>query len=321
MKPLKGPELKLGKPQVPVFLVNLYYDLRDRRLLPLVALFVVAILAVPFLLGGDSGEAPEPAATSPTGSAQETGTPTLTVVEAEPGLRDYRKRLRGRTSTDPFKQPSAGAPSASSAASTQTASTSSTTSVSVTSESTSPSSADAGTPPSSTATSPPVAAPPAGGPASPAGKGDSAPQQSSPGSGGSPGGDGSKDAAKPPQVTLYSFGIDVTIVHSSGSKAAGDKQTSEPDVRKRVLPTTSLPGKRVEVVTYLGLGPKTRKPLFLVSTDVTGVFGEGKCVAGSDRCQLIELELGMPEVFEYGEKGDRYKVTATNVQFIATGHS
>ena len=320
MKLTKGPELKLGKPRVPGFLVDLYYDLRDRRLLPLVALVVVAILAVPFLLGGDSGEAPEPAATGPIGSAQETdGTPTLTVVEAEPGLRDYRKRLRGRTPTDPFKQPSAGAPAASSSAATQTTSTSAT-SVSVTAESTSPTSTGAGTPPPSTVTSPPASAP--------AGKGGSAPQgpppsapQGSPDSGGSPGSDESNDAPKPPHATLYSFGIDVTIVHSSGSEAAGDKQTSEPDVRKRILPTTSLPGKQAEVVTYLGLSPKTRKPLFLISTDVTGVFGEGKCAAGSDRCQLIELELGMPEVFEYGEEGDRYKITATHVQYIVTGHS
>ena len=47
------PELK-----VPDFLRDLYYDLRDRRLLPLVALVIVAIVAVPFLLGGGSKEEP-----------------------------------------------------------------------------------------------------------------------------------------------------------------------------------------------------------------------------------------------------------------------
>jgi len=50
----KGPELKLSELKVPPFLTDLYYDLRDRRLLPLVALVVVAIFAVPFLLGGES---------------------------------------------------------------------------------------------------------------------------------------------------------------------------------------------------------------------------------------------------------------------------
>jgi hypothetical protein len=70
----------------------------------------------------------------------------------------------------------------------------------------------------------------------------------------------------------------------------------------------------------MGLSPKTRKPLFLVSAEVTGVFGEGKCAAGSGVCQLIELEPGFPEVFEYGEGGDRYKLNVTNVEFVVTGH-
>ena len=56
MKRLKaGPELKMPDLKVPDFLVDLYWDLRDRRLLPLVGLAIVAIVAVPFLLGGGSG--------------------------------------------------------------------------------------------------------------------------------------------------------------------------------------------------------------------------------------------------------------------------
>ena len=37
--------------QAPDFLSDLYYDLRERRLLPVILLVVVAIVAVPFLLG------------------------------------------------------------------------------------------------------------------------------------------------------------------------------------------------------------------------------------------------------------------------------
>ncbi len=51
MKRPKGPELKMPEPKAPAFLADLYYDLRDRRLLPLLALVVVAIAATPFLLG------------------------------------------------------------------------------------------------------------------------------------------------------------------------------------------------------------------------------------------------------------------------------
>lgn len=92
-------------------------------------------------------------------------------------------------------------------------------------------------------------------------------------------------------------------------------------VRKKVLPPAPLPGKKADVVTYIGLSPKTRKPLFLISTDVTGVFGEGTCVSGNDACQLIELEPGFPETFVYGEKEDRYKIKVTGVHFIVTGHT
>ena len=109
------------------------------------------------------------------------------------------------------------------------------------------------------------------------------------------------------------------IVHTTGSKADGNKKESEPEVRKEILPTTVLPGKKKQVVTYMGLSPKTRKPLFLVSTDVTGVFGEGKCVAGTDNCQLIELEPGFPETFEYGEDNERYKFNVTDVKLVIKG--
>jgi hypothetical protein len=289
---VKRPELKLGRPRVPDVLADLYYDLRDRRLLPFVALVVVAIAAVPFLLGGGSEETPgPPLSNGPIEALKEAAVhgSKLTVVEATPGLRDYRKRLRDRTPTDPFKQRYTKAvlkgaklnePASKSTTKSGGGETTSTT---------------------TTTTTEPGPAPSGSGGAQTDGGGGS-PQPSS-------------------KAVIYSFGVDVSIVHSSGSEADGNKQTSEPVVRKRVLPTTSLPGNDRQVVTYLGLSPKTRKPLFLVSTDVTGVFGEGKCAAGSDRCQLIELEQGMPEVFEYGEAGDRYKIKVTNVEFIVTGHS
>ncbi|HEY8816805.1 MAG TPA: hypothetical protein VIP57_17130, partial [Candidatus Dormibacteraeota bacterium] len=104
MKKPKGPELKMPEVKAPDFLADLYYDLRDRRLLPLVALVVVAIAAVPFLLGGEVEQPtlPPPGAVALGSSGEKTS--RLTVVEATPGLRDYRKRLRGRSPTDPFLQ-------------------------------------------------------------------------------------------------------------------------------------------------------------------------------------------------------------------------
>ncbi len=104
MKRLKGPDLKMSELKAPDFLVNLYWDLRDRHLLPLVALGIVAILAVPFLLGGDSKKQPPPVAQVAGLGSGASNASKLTVVEAKPGLRDYRKRLAARSATDPFKQ-------------------------------------------------------------------------------------------------------------------------------------------------------------------------------------------------------------------------
>jgi hypothetical protein len=101
-----GPDLKLPDLEdlkVPDFVADLYYDLRDRRLLPLVALVVVAIVAVPFLLGGDS-ETLAPAPVTEGGGGGGAAAASFTVVEAKPGLRAPGKRLDARTPTNPFKQ-------------------------------------------------------------------------------------------------------------------------------------------------------------------------------------------------------------------------
>jgi hypothetical protein len=107
-----GPELKMpkrGELKVPSFLTDFYADLRDRRLLPLVALLLVAIVATPILLGGGSDE-PEPAPGP--GAVADGASPasarTLTVVKSAPGLRNYKKRLDHRSPTDPFEQRFAG---------------------------------------------------------------------------------------------------------------------------------------------------------------------------------------------------------------------
>jgi hypothetical protein len=107
VKRLKGPELKLSELKVPQMLQDLYWDLRDRRLLPLIALVIVAIVAVPFLLGESEKPAekvtPPPSANAP--SAREA---SLTVLPAEPGLRDPHKRLAHRSAKNPFHQHFAG---------------------------------------------------------------------------------------------------------------------------------------------------------------------------------------------------------------------
>ena len=106
---LKMPKFKGGERKVPPFLADLYQDLRDRRLLPVVGLLLVAILATPILLR-DSGseETPAPVAPLAEGSASNAAQ-TLQVVQSAPGLRNYKKRLRRREPVDPFHQRYTGA--------------------------------------------------------------------------------------------------------------------------------------------------------------------------------------------------------------------
>ncbi len=104
----RGPNLK-----VPAFASDLYRDLRERHLLPLVGLLLVAIVAVPILLG-DSGESEESSKT-PTpaiaSSSNAKNADAVVVAESNEGLRDYRKRLGHRQATNPFKQQYTGAAS------------------------------------------------------------------------------------------------------------------------------------------------------------------------------------------------------------------
>ena len=91
--------------KAPPFLQDLYYDLRDRRLLPL----------SPWSWSRSSpcrscSAAPKQAAAAARRPAWRRRwrvsdrQAKLTVVQAKPGLRDYRKRLDASPPTDPFKQ-------------------------------------------------------------------------------------------------------------------------------------------------------------------------------------------------------------------------
>jgi hypothetical protein len=120
---MKLPDLKLKRPQLkrkasggskssvkaPKFATDLYADLRDRRLLPLVAVLLVAIVSVPLLLASkDDDEATTPTVPA-AGGATAAAQASFAVVPEAPTLRDYRARLGHRQPRDPFRQPPAPA--------------------------------------------------------------------------------------------------------------------------------------------------------------------------------------------------------------------
>jgi hypothetical protein len=290
VKRLGGPELKMPELKVPPFLADLYYDLLDRRLLPLVALVVVAIAAVPFLLGGDSEEeSPLPVPDAVAGASALDGgeAPALAVVEAKPGLRDYRKRLKGRTPTDPFEQRYTG-PVSGGGGQLPDETTTEAAPITATTE-TSPGSG--GAPPSS---GPPASSPPQSG----------------------DGGSGDE-----PSLRLFTFAIDVQISRSE-TKQNGRTVMSEPTTKRGVLPTTPLPGEKAPVVTYMGANAKNAtKALLMVSNNVKSVFGDAKCLSGTDTCQLIEVEPGFPQIFVYGPNDVRYKINVIKIEAVLSGRT
>lgn len=299
MKRPKGPQVKMPELKAPAVVADLYYDLRDRRLLPLLGLVAVAIVATPFLLGQDSEvtePAPTPAAIQALKEAGGERTATLTVVEAKPGLRDYRKRLRSRP-LDPFRsfgKPSLkgaqlgdGSGEGASGSSAPVKSTSTTMETKETSKTT-----------TTTETTTTKTDGSGGG---------------SGGKDGSGGKNGSK-AGGGTQPSTYTIDVQISTASEMG-------ESVKPVEHRGVKPLTALPGKDTPVITYLGAGSGGTKALFSVSREVSAVFGEAKCVSGTDTCEAIELEPDFPVTFVYGPNQARYRIKLLEIEPVKDGHS
>src|SRR5262245_39596839 len=90
--------------KVQKFFGDVVYDLRNRGLLPVAILLLVAMIAVPFLIakGGTSssdGMQATAASVQPAPEGQ-----TAVVSYTPPGLRKYKERLSGLSPSDPFRQ-------------------------------------------------------------------------------------------------------------------------------------------------------------------------------------------------------------------------
>jgi hypothetical protein len=298
---LKMPKLKGGEIKVPPFLSDLYVDLRDRRLLPLVVLLLVAIVATPILLAGGSDE---PEGVSPPigalGGGAQASSQSLNVVQAQPGLRNYKKRLAHRKPTNPFKQRFNGPTGLKSAQLQSTTSTSEASTI--TSET---SSSETSTSFESDETT--VTVPPNGG-----GGGSS-------GGGASPGSDSNSDGL-PDGSAIFTLEVTVQVTRIE-TKPDGTVDRKGPAVYKDVQAPAPLPGEKTPVITYLGMGSKDRVPMFLVSNEVTGIFGETTCISGAKTCQLLVLEKGFPVTFVYGENDVRYKISLLEAKPVVVDHS
>lgn len=253
--------------QSPQILTDLYRDLRDRRLLPLVLVLVVGMAVVPIALSSSSKtppSAPLPAAPA----AAKSNAPAEQIAIADPGLRDYQSRLKGDTAKDPFVQEFTMPLASPTGTSSPTASSAG---------------SSAGVP-SAGATSPPPTTTP------------------TPPTGGSP---------SQPQTQSKFFFYRVKV----RAGQVGQKL----DVHDSVGSLTSLPSKKVPAVAFLGVTTngsfKPQTAVFLVSSAVSSLDGEGSCTFAGTSCQLLSLKPGQHEDLVWID-GLVYRIDLVNFDLI-----
>jgi hypothetical protein len=275
MKKLKkGPEIKLSEIRMPQFLVDLYYDLHDRHLLPVVGLLLVGIVAVPLLLGGSSEKEEAPVAGASASSAPRP-TSALVVTKEAPELRDYRRRLEHLEAKNPFIQQYAeGSGEEEGAEGGVEESSGESTEVTIT-----------GGEESSTTV--------AGG------------------------GSGASGGSGQPEVVYFTYAVDVRVVPVS---VDGKPSKAEPVLRENLPPLTMLPSRAAPALTYMGPSRDGKKAMMLVSSDVTSIFGDSACVVGSDSCQLLALEPGLPETVVFGANARTYRIELRDIKVQTTDH-
>ncbi len=290
----KGPELKmpkLGRPSLkgsglkgpgvkpPAFLADLYYDLRDRRLLLPIALVLVAIGAVPLLLGDSEPVEPPPVAVE-SGGEGASASASLAVVEAKPGLRDYRKRLGSRTATDPFKQRYTGLPESAQVEAESSSVSSSSSAVEV--------------------------------------EGSGETIETAPSSGGASGNDGGATPGSGGAGGTSPSGADDDDQHffayrptiRFGPAGEGELKVYED------LPLGKLLPSEKPVMAFMGVSESGNRVAFNVSREVTWVRGPGQCIGGKEECSLLFLRAGQAVDIMTTVPGRTFRLDVVKIEFV-----
>jgi hypothetical protein len=260
------------------FIRDLYGDLRDRHLLPVIVVLIVAIVAVPILLRSEPEAAPPP----PVDVIDEAATAAVpAVLVDDPGVRDYRKRLDALQNKNPFEAkfslPNGGSSAVEDVSAGSSVATGSSPDASTgTSTATDTSSTSfPSTSSSSDSTSPPVDV-------------DVTEDDSTTV-------DGDGDGDQPPveeEWFAYEYRIDVVVGRAGEAKP-----------QENVKPLSLLPGKASPVLIYMGANDQADKAVFSVSRDVTSSSGDGICLPSAQMCEFLELGIGDQRTFEYAPAG------------------
>jgi hypothetical protein len=277
----KGPEinlskLKSGDLKPPKAIGDLYLELKNQHLLPIVALLVVGLIAVPLLVGGSSDHHQSEGAGQPAigGSTKEAA---LKVTRWTPGLLDYKKTLRGATAGNPFLPK-----------------------VSEVEEEPGTQEVEAPPAPSEIKTE-------TGG-----GEGSESPGSTpettphSPEEGNGEEGNRHGEEAGHNETGAITVDVQVTTVHEEGG-------VDRAPVRRELPQLTKLPSEAIPALTYVGPSEDRTKALMAVSSEVTAMIGDSKCVVHAEPCSLLALQVGAPETIVYGSRGLTYRIELVRI--------
>ncbi len=278
----KGPEinlskLKSGDLKPPKAVGDLYRELKSQHLLPIVALLIVGLIAVPLLVGGSSDHQTE-VASQPAigGSTKETA---LKVTKWTPGLLDYKKTLRGATAGNPFLPK-----------------------VTEATEESSTHEVEAPPPPSEIEVEVEGGSGGGEGAESPASSPETTPSE---GSGGEEGNSHGEEAGQK-ETGAITVDVQVTTVHEEGG-------VDRAPVRRELPQLTKLPSEATPALTYVGPSEDGSKALMSVSSEVTAMIGDSKCVVHAEPCSLLALQVGAPETLVYGPRGLTYRIELVRI--------
>jgi hypothetical protein len=264
--------MKLWKIQK--FAGDVVYDLRQRGLLPVVVLLLVGMVVVPLLITrGGSKSSPSASEAVLAQAAELAPENQKAVVAYQPGVRDYKDRLKELTAKDPFKQQFTQVAAAASQLDTTLAPTGGGASTAPT---TTGSTGDDGGESGSVTTKPDT-----GG-------------STDTGGGGRGGGGGSVKT----KTRYFYYTTDLLV-----GEAAWTLQR-----RDGVKALTPLPSETVPVAIYLGATLDGKRALFLLSDQVTQVSGPGQCLPSPTDCSMLALREGESEDLLYGADGKIYRI-------------
>lgn len=260
---------------------DLFTDLRDRKLLPVVFVLIAAIIAVPLLLKNSSAadEGIPTAPVSPSVAGAEIVDPV--VVSGSTEIRDFHVRLKQLQSRNPFEQQLTGSTKGADeaeaggagdeAASSPSAGAEPATDLSVESIT------DSGPVETEVIEEEPIEEEPID------------PEPVDP-------------DTEETETTLVTTRIDVRVGPVGDTKVIKDVKFLD-----------FLPERRTPVVEYIQSDFDLTNAVFIVSPFVTTTEGEGKCAPAPQNCQFLKLEVGDEHSFQYDD-GLRYRLKLLRVK-------